>query len=143
MIAYADTGFLVSLYGQDDHSPTATSLVRSRPVFLLTALGEAEFTNAIELQVFRKQWTKREAQAVRTEFEQHQAVGVFRVEPLESEVWEKALSLSRRYSAKLSTRTLDLFHVAAALTLNPDVFFSFDERQRKLANVERLHVLPS
>jgi predicted nucleic acid-binding protein len=143
LIAYADTGFLVSLYGQDDHSATATSLVRPRPVFLLTPLGEAEFTNAIELQVFRKQWTRREAQAVRIEFGQHQAAGVFRVEPLESEVWEKALGLSRRYSAKLGTRTLDLLHVAAALALNPDVFFSFDERQRKLANAEHLHVLPS
>lgn len=143
MIAYADTGFLVSLYGQDDHSATATSLVKPRPVFLLTPLGEAEFTNAIELQVFRKQWTRREARSVRAEFEQHVAAGVFRAEPLESEVWEKALSLSRRYSAKLGTRTLDLLHVAAALALHPDVFFSFDERQRKLAKAERLRVLPA
>jgi predicted nucleic acid-binding protein len=143
LIAYADTGFLVSLYGQDDHSATATSLVRPRPVFLLTPLGDAEFTNAIELQVFRKQWTRREARAVHTEFEQHQAAGVFRIERLESEVWEKALTLSRRYSARLGTRTLDLLHVAAALALNPDVFFSFDERQRKLANAVRLHVLPA
>ena len=43
MIAYADTGFLVSLYGQDNHSAAATALVRSKPVFILTALGEAEF----------------------------------------------------------------------------------------------------
>lgn len=142
MIAYADTGFLISLYGQDGHSATATSLVKPRPVFLLTLLGEAEFTNAIELQVFRKQWSRHEAQSVRAEFEQHVAAGVFRVEPLESEVWEKALRLSRRHSAKLGTRTLDLLHVAAALTLHPDVFFSFDERQRKLAKTERLRVLP-
>jgi predicted nucleic acid-binding protein len=143
LIAYADTGFLISLYGQDHHSATATSLVKPRPVFLLTPLGEAEFTNAIELQVFREQWTRREAQSVRAEFEQHQGAGVFRIEPLESEVWERALTLSRRHSAKLGTRTLDLLHVAAALALNPDVFFSFDERQRKLAKVERLHVLPA
>lgn len=143
MIAYADTGFLVSLYGQDGHSAAATSLVKSRPVFLLTPLGEAEFMNAIELQVFRKQWTRREAQSVRVEFEQHVAAGVFRAEPFESAVWEKTLSLSRRYSAKLGTRTLDLLHVAAALALHPDVFFSFDERQRILAKAERLHVLPA
>jgi predicted nucleic acid-binding protein len=143
LIAYADTGFLVSLYGLDDHSAAATNLVKAKPVFLLTPLGEAEFTNAIELQVFRKQWTRRQAHLVRAEFEQHLAVGVFRVEPLGTEVWEKALSLSRRYSAKLGTRTLDLLHVAAARTLNPDVFFSFDERQRKLANAEHLRVLPA
>ena len=142
MIAYADTGFLLSLYGQDDHSATATGLVKPRPVFLLTPLGEMEFTNAIELQVFRKQWTRREAHSVRAEFERHQAVGVFRSETLQSEVWERALLLSRRYSAKLGTRSLDIIHVAAALALNPDVFFSFDERQRRLASAERLHVLP-
>ena len=59
MIAYADTGFLVSLYGQDSNSATATTLVRSKPVFLLTSLGEAEFINAVELRVFRKEWTRR------------------------------------------------------------------------------------
>lgn len=143
MIAYADTGFLISLYGQDGHSATATNLVKAKPVFLLTPLGEAEFTNAIELQVFREQWTRREAQSVRTEFEQHQAAGLFRIEPFDSEVWGRALNLSRRYSAKLGTRTLDLLHVAAALALSPDVFFSFDERQRKLAKTERLNVLPA
>jgi antitoxin (DNA-binding transcriptional repressor) of toxin-antitoxin stability system len=49
LIAYADTRFLLSLYGHDDHSAAAISLVKSRPVFLLTALARTEFTNAIEL----------------------------------------------------------------------------------------------
>lgn len=143
MIAYADTGFLVSLYGQDDHSAAATTLVRSKPVFLLTSLGEAEFTNAVELRVFRREWTRREARSVHELFLQHQAAGVFRMAPLGSEVWEKALILSRRHSAKLGTRTLDLLHVASALVLRPDVFYTFDERQRELARAQRLRILPS
>jgi hypothetical protein len=142
LIAYADAGFLVSLYGQDDHSAAATAVVASKPVFILTPLGEAEFTNAVELRVFRKEWTRREARLVHEHFLQHQGAGVFRLEPLGSEVWEKALILSRRRSAKLGTRTLDLLHVAAALVLRPDVFYTFDERQRKLAKAERLRVLP-
>jgi predicted nucleic acid-binding protein len=143
LIAYADTGFLVSLYGQDDHSAAATALVKPKPLFLLTSLGEAEFTNAVELQVFRRQWARREARLVQEQFLRHQAAGVFRVEPLGPEVWEKALILSRRHSARLGTRTLDLLHVAAALVLSPDVLFTFDERQRKLAKAERLRVLPA
>jgi predicted nucleic acid-binding protein len=115
----------------------------SRPVLLLTALGEAEFTNALELQVFRKQWTRREARLVREQFLQHVGAGVFRIEPLVPEVWEKALILARRHSAKLGTRTLDLLHVAAALVLRPDVFYTFDKRQRKLAEAERLRVRPA
>ena len=143
MIAYADTGFLVSLYGQNDHSAAATALVRSKPVFILTALGEAEFTNALELRVFRKEWRRREARLVHELFLQHQAAGIFRAQPLTSEVWEKALVLAQRYSAKLGTRTLDLLHVASVLILRPDVFYTFDKRQQRLAKAERLRVLPA
>jgi predicted nucleic acid-binding protein len=142
LIAYADTGFLVSLYGQDDNSAAATTLVKSKPVFLLTPLGEAEFTNAVELRVFRKEWTRLEARTVLDLFLQHQAAGVFRIAPLGSEMWEKAVVLSRRHSAKLGTRTLDLLHVAAALVLKPDAFYTFDKRQRKLAGAQRLRILP-
>jgi predicted nucleic acid-binding protein len=97
----------------------------------------------VQLQVFRKQWTRREARLVQEQFLQHQSAGVLRIEPLRSEVWEKALALSRRHSAKLGTRTLDLLHVAAAVVLRPDAFYTFDERQKKLAKVERLRVLPA
>jgi predicted nucleic acid-binding protein len=143
LIGYADTGFLVSLYGQDDHSPAATALVRSKPVFILTVLGEAEFTNALELRIFRKEWTRREARSVYEVFLQHQAAGVFRPEPLSPEIWEKAQVLARRHSARLGTRTLDLLHVASALILRPDAFYTFDKRQRNLANAEQLRVLPT
>ena len=143
MIAYADTGFLVSLYSQDSHSLIASTLIRSsKPTFILTPLGEAEFTNALQLRVFRKEWASRHARLVRESFEQHQAAGVFRREPLSVEVWEKALSLSRRRTARLGTRTLDLLHVAAALVFAPDVFYTFDVRQRTLAHAERLRVRP-
>lgn len=143
MIAYADTGFLVSLYGHDGHSAVASALVKQQPIFLLTPLGEAEFTNALQLQVFRKQWTRREAKLVLEEFLRHQGAGVFRIEPLTSEFWGKAIALSRRHTARLGTRTLDLLHVAAAIVLNADVLYSFDERQRKLAAAEQLPVLPA
>jgi predicted nucleic acid-binding protein len=142
LIVYADTGFLVSLYGQDDHSAAATVLVKSKPIFALTSLGEAEFTNALELRVFRKEWTRREARSVHELFSQHQATGVFRPVPMGAEVWEKVLVLARRHSAKLGTRTLDLLHVASALTMRPDAFYSFDGRQRKLARAVQLRVLP-
>ncbi len=142
MIAYADTGFLVSLYGEDAHSAAATSLVQAKPGFLLTPFGEAEFVNAAELRVFRKQWTRREARAVLEQFFSHQGSGVFQVEPLPAEFWPMTLSLSRRHAAQIGVRTLHILHVAAAKLLKPDVFFSFDERQRKLARAEHLQVLP-
>jgi predicted nucleic acid-binding protein len=142
LIAYADTGFLISLYGQDDHSARATTLLKPKPILMLTPLGETEFTNAVELRVFRKEWTRQEARSVQELFLEHQAGGLFRSEPLGSDVWERAAMLSLRHSAKLGTRTLDVLHVASALILKPDVFYSFDQRQRKLAKAEQIRVLP-
>jgi predicted nucleic acid-binding protein len=141
--AYADTGFLVSLYGEDDLSDAATPLVRPGLIFILTPFGEAEFANALQLRIFRRQWTLAEARAVHDRFRFHVAAGVFQIEELRPEIWPLAMTLSRRYSAKLGTRTLDVLHVASALILKPDVFLTFDERQRKLARAEGLRVLPA
>ncbi|MGB2622174.1 MAG: type II toxin-antitoxin system VapC family toxin [Candidatus Acidiferrum sp.] len=142
MIAYADTGFLVSLYGQDAHSIAARGMAQGQPAFLLTPLGEAEFVNALELQVFRKQWTRSQAQTIHNHFLQHQAAAIIRSEPFPVEAWERAVILSRRHGATLGVRTLDVLHVASALVLKPDVFLTFDTRQSKLARTEGLRVLP-
>jgi predicted nucleic acid-binding protein len=143
LIAYADTGFLISLYGEDDLSSAASALVKSKPVFILTPLIEAEFTNACQLRIFRKQWKRAQARAVQELFRQHAGAGVFRLEELRSEVWQAALHLSRRHTPRYGSRTLDLLHVATVLVFRPDVFYTFDERQRKVAKAEHLPVLPS
>jgi len=143
LIVYADTGFLISLYGSDHNSSAATAIVKGQPVFILTPLGEAEFVNAVELRVFRKQWTAHEGSVVCEKFLYHQGVGIFRMEPLNSEVWQAALTLSRRHTAKLGIRTLDLLHVAGVKVLKPDAFYTFDQRQRSLAKAERLSVMPA
>jgi predicted nucleic acid-binding protein len=143
LIVYADTGFLISLYGEDDDSVAATALLKSMPVFILTPLGEAEFINAVELRVFRKQWTRRDARAVREDFLHDQAAGVFKAEPLGADVWQAALVLSRRHTAELGVRALDLLHVATVAVLKPEAFFTFDKRQRRLAKAEGLRILPA
>jgi predicted nucleic acid-binding protein len=142
LIVYGDTGFLVSLYGGDANSAAATAAVEGEPVFILTPLGEVEFLNAIELRVFRKQWTRSEARVVNEKFLQHVGSGVFQIEPFSAEIWQEALTFSRRHTAALGVRTLDLLHVAAVKVLKPDAFFTFDQRQRKLAKAERLRVAP-
>jgi hypothetical protein len=110
--AYADTSLLISLYGRDANTFAAVSLIRRyRPTFFLTPFGEAEFTNAIEARVFQRQWTAAEAQAMHDRFRFHLAGGLFQVEDLDPQVWSLAMTLSRRHSAKLGTRTLDVLHV--------------------------------
>jgi predicted nucleic acid-binding protein len=143
LIAYADTGFLVSLYGQDSHSVAARLLAQNQPTFLLTPLGEAEFVNALELRIFRKEWTRGQARAIHDNFLQHQAAAIIRGGPFPAEAWEHAVILSRRHGAVLGTRALDVLHVACALILKPDVFLTFDKRQGQLAKAEGLRVLPA
>ena len=144
MNAYADTSFLVSLYGRDLHSPAAITEVRThKPIFVLTPFVEAEFTNAVELRVFHKEWTPAEARGVRKEFAQDLSSGILRIEGLPDEVFVLARRLSSRHTAKVGTRSLDVIHVASALLLRPSVFYSFDERQRRLAEAEGLTVRPS
>lgn len=143
MIAYADTGFLISLYADDHNSVPARALTGNRPVFVLTPFGETEFLHVLQLRVFRKEWTYREASAVRDIFLVHQRAGLFHPEPFSPEIWQTAQTISFRHAAKLGVRTLDLLHVAAVLNLKPDAFYSFDERQRRLAKAEGLDVLPA
>jgi predicted nucleic acid-binding protein len=47
--------------------------------------------------------------------------------------FELCADLARRYGPKLGTRTLDSLHVACALELKAERFWTFDERQAKLA----------
>ena len=143
MNAYADTSFLISLYGRDPHSPAALAEVsRRQPIFVLTSFGEAEFANAVELRLFHKDWTPAEARGVRKEFLEDLRRGILRIEELPAEVYALARTISRRHTAKMGTRTLDVIHIASALLLRPSVFYSFDERQRRLAGAEGLTVRP-
>lgn len=144
MTAYADTSFLISLYGGDASSSKADAVVhRYRPTFIITPFGEAEFANACEFRVFLKQWTAAEAGAVRDRFLSHLGSGIFQTQELTPEVWRLAATISRRRTAKMGVRTLDVIHVATALVLKPDAFCTIDERQRKLAKAEGLRVLPA
>ena len=114
---------------------------RDQPVFYLTPFSEAEFTNAVELGVFIKRYTAREARAVRDYFLSHIRSGVFRVHDFPPDTYALARTLSFRHTTKLGTRALDVLHVASALTLKAE--FTFDRRQHKLARAEGLRLLPS
>jgi predicted nucleic acid-binding protein len=52
--------------------------------------------------------------------------------------FDRCAELARRYGPKLNMRTLDSLHVACALELKADRFWTFDERQAKLAKAAGL-----
>jgi predicted nucleic acid-binding protein len=109
-----------------------------RDAVLLTSFGELELTNAIELRVFRRELTVSEVKAALAAFESDVGDGVFTVVPTAATMYERARQLARAHTAKMGTRTLDILHVAAALVLKADSFYTFDRRQRDLAKSENL-----
>lgn len=144
MNAYADTGFLVTLYKEEATSASAASLMAGQTAGVrLSQLGELEFRNALHLAMFRGELTTNDAAPMQSLFQEDVANGIFIITPVPaSTLFAKAMELADRHSAGLGTRSLDLLHVAAALLLKADTFLSFDERQRKAAKAEGLNVKP-
>jgi hypothetical protein len=48
-------------------------------------------------------------------------------------VWERSIELTQRFGPALGVRMLDSLHVACALELRAQSFWTFDERQERLA----------
>ena len=138
MSIYADTSFVVSLYLPDRHSSEVERLVALRPRLWLTPLHKAEWIQAIEQHVFQKHLSRRDAQEVYSDFERDRAAGVWAEVPLPDSVFDLCAELARRHAARLGNRTLDTLHVASALELKAERFWTFDERQARLARAAGL-----
>ena len=145
MSSYADSSFLISLYGRDVNSRAAILLVqKERPIFVVTPFGEVEFTNIVFAVTARpKGWTIGEARTIEQDFVQDLELGVWEREDLPAQTWQRARELSRRHAPALGTRALDTIHVASALLLGAQDFYTFDRDQTRLARAAGLRVLGS
>ncbi len=144
MVAFADTGFLGSLYLKESTSAAARTAIQSDSVVLpYTPLVALELRNALNRAVQRGRITLAQRDALRQDVEADIAGGFLVPTPVASgPLHDKARQLSDRHTPILGTRSLDLLHVAAALVLESKIFFSFDDRQRKAAAREGLKVKP-
>jgi predicted nucleic acid-binding protein len=70
--------------------------------------------------------------------EEHVSAGRWILLPMPEDAFELCADLGRRYGPRLGMRTLDTLHVACALELNAKQFWTFDERQAKLAKAQGL-----
>ena len=68
--------------------------------------------------------------------------GIWTEVELPESAWETSIDLARRFGPTLGVRTLDSLHVACALELKADKFWTFDERQAKLAEAVGLDTNP-
>ncbi|HEV7217962.1 MAG TPA: type II toxin-antitoxin system VapC family toxin [Terriglobales bacterium] len=138
MTVYADTSFLVSVYVEDRHSSMADRLLGSAPPIVITPLHLAEWADAVSQQVFRRQMSPQEATKVHQEFEKDIQSGLWIQAAMPDQAFDLCADLARRYGPKLGIRTLDSLHVACALELRAEQFWTFDERQAKLAKAAGL-----
>jgi predicted nucleic acid-binding protein len=112
------------------------------PQVWLTPFGRAEVANAINRYVFRRAISAVDARDVWLHFEQDRIRGIWIEVGVPEGVWEASIVLAQRFGPTLGVRTLDSLHVACALELRADRFWTFDGRQAKLAEAVGLDTNP-
>lgn len=142
MSVCVDTSFLASLYAIEVHSSEARRRVAQKLVVWVTPINSAEVVHAFCGQVFRSKVSDVEARLALAQFAKDCAQGVWTLVDLPDRAWEICIELGRRHGSTLGVRTLDSLHVACALELRADKFWTFDERQAKLAQVVGLDTRP-
>jgi predicted nucleic acid-binding protein len=138
LIVYADSSFLVSLYTVDAHSAEARRRMAFKPIVWPTPLNRTEIAQALYRQVFRGRITSSDASLAWKNFEEDCAARVWLLVDLPEQTWETCIGLAQRFGPSLGVRTLDSLHVACALELKAERFWTFDERQAKLAEAAGL-----
>jgi predicted nucleic acid-binding protein len=130
---YADSSFLVASYIVDAHSHVVDQRLAAAPSVWLTPFNRAELANAIFQQVFLKRLSLAQAQSAWSDFERDYQHGLWMQVEFPPRAWETSIDLSRRHGATFGVRTLDSLHVACALELKAQKFWTFDDRQARLA----------
>ena len=104
------------------------------PPVWLTPLHRVEWAHAIAQHVFLKKISTAEALRFQNNMEKDRQSGQWLEVEMPPLVWEYSVDLARRHCSLLGTRTLDTLHVATALELKAEHFWTFDDRQIKLAH---------
>lgn len=109
------------------------------PSLWITPLNHSELAHAISQYVFRGKLSPPEAQQAWADFQQDCAQGIWNFSNLPETTWETSISLARRHGPAFVVRTLDSLHVACALELKAERFWTYDERQARLAEAVGLN----
>jgi len=139
---YVDSSALVSVYVPERFSKTARRALRAVPQVPFTQLHELEVPNAFELLVGRGLISRDECRSVQAQLQQDlEGQRLLRFSLDLEVVFSNARELSRAYTAKLLTRSLDLLHVVAAHVAMCTMFVSADDRQLAVAKATGLDVV--
>ena len=134
-MVYVDTSVIVKLYIKEEYSQESSNwLKENNEAIPLTSFHELELINAIHLKQFRAEITSDETRLILSRFEEHEKSGIYYRPQLDwSAIFINAIDLSKKHSASIGSRSLDILHVASALSINADRFLTLDDRQTRLA----------
>jgi predicted nucleic acid-binding protein len=139
--AYLDSSFVVSLYLTDIHSIEARQRITAGGSFQLTPLHLAEWAHALAQQQFWGNLTQQKGREMNLLFVADQRAGLWQTMSLPDNAFQTCADLAKRYGPSIGLRTLDSLHVACAIELRAERFWTFDERQAKLAKAQGLKTL--
>ena len=142
-MVYVDTSVIVKLYIREQFSRESSAwLKKNNQAIPLTSLHELELINAIYLKQFRTEITPDETRLILSRFEEHEIGGIYYRPQLDwYAIFSHALDLSKTHSADIGSRSLEILHVAAALSIKADRFLTFDDRQTALAALAGLNII--
>ena len=134
MVTYVDSSALVPVYVPESFSAAARNAVQDARQVPFTALHRLEVPNAFELMVARKLITADERRSVLQQLQND--IDALRLMPTALDLerlFADAGELSRKYSSRFFSRSLDLLHVASAHLALCKTFVSADDRQLRVA----------
>lgn len=147
---YADTNFFTNTLVDMSHRHEAEVLLaKCSEKLVITWLHRLEVVNALQQCVFM---TRQGMQQLRVTPELAAAAEAHFLDDVDqgfryqnstispTSVEATFRDLSHRHTAKEGFRTYDILHVASALVLGCDTFWSFDAKAKKLARLEGLAV---
>jgi predicted nucleic acid-binding protein len=142
-MVYVDTSVLVKLYVKEAYSRKASDWIRNNNEAIpKTIFHELEFTNAVQLKLFRKEMSEKQAGIVLRRLHEHEKEGIFYIPRIHwSDVFSYSLKLSNNHTKAIGSRSLDIIHVASALSMGADRFFTFDTKQSQLASTAGIQIV--
>lgn len=143
MRAYADSSFLVALYLQRESSPAAAAFMQSHGRALpFTPWHRLEVRNAIRLAVFQglidSGQARTQLKQMDTDLREETLIVHAPVDWVA--VLRRAEQLGAAHNEMTGCRSSDLFHIAAAVEMEAELFLTCDARQKKMAQAAGLKV---
>jgi hypothetical protein len=140
-VIYADPSFLFSLYAWDENTKAASaafSKEQRRPIFF-TPWQRFELRNAVRLASGRLMRSGlpllfQTGNVFKAVQEDIKAGRLEHAEPDWRETLRLAEELSDAHTEQIGSASVDVWHVAAAVLLGADIFWTFDGTQQKLAS---------